>query len=103
MQIQSYSKYLKAEDDFKDGEVQEFTITNVRLDTVGTGDEAQKKYILSFAEIERELTLNTTNLNVCLALFGKDDTDWRDKKIKVRREKTSFGGKVVACLRIQVN
>jgi predicted RNA-binding protein with TRAM domain len=100
MQIQSYSKHLKADEDIKLGEQKIFTITDVTHEELGQGEEREKKYVLYFSETERGFPLNKTNLDSCLSKFGTDGDKWKGKKITLTAQKVQFGAKLVPGIRI---
>ncbi len=100
MQISSYSRFLKAEEDVKKGADKSYTISDVTHETLGQGEDADKKYVLHFEETERGLALNTTNLNFLLTKFGTDGDAWKGKKIVVTSAMVQFGPKMVPGLRI---
>lgn len=100
MQINSYSRFLKAEEDVKKGAERIFTVSDVTQETLGQGEDADKKYVLHFEETERGLALNSTNLNFMLAKFGNDGDSWKGKQITLTAAMVQFGAKMVAGLRI---
>ncbi len=101
MDIKSYSRFLKADEDVKLGQVVKYTITDVTFEMLGQGEEADKKYVLHFEETERGLALNSTNLKRCLELFGNKSEAWVGKAVTIKAEKVQFGAKQVPGFRIQ--
>lgn len=67
------------------------------------GAEPELKWCLSFAEVDKPLVLNSTNIQLCERVFGSDDTDvWVGKKIVLYTDPNiSFQGKVVGGIRVR--
>jgi len=67
------------------------------------GAEPEMKWCLSFAETDKSLVLNTTNIQLCEHVFGSDDTDdWTGKKIVLYTDpNVSYGGKLVGGIRVR--
>ena len=95
------SKYLKQAD------VQQpmlVTITGFAKVNVAQQDEApENKWTLSFAEFDKPMVLNTTNIQLLGLATGTDDTDEMvGKKIVLYTDpNVSYGGKLVGGLRIR--
>lgn len=67
------------------------------------GAEPEMKWCLSFAEADKPLVLNATNIQLCERIFASDDTDhWTGKKIVLYTDPNiSFQGKVVGGIRVR--
>ena len=67
------------------------------------GAEPEHKWCLTFAESDKPLVLNSTNIQLCERIFGSDDTDeWVGKKIVLYVDpNVSYGGKVVGGIRVR--
>lgn len=67
------------------------------------GAEPEHKWCLTFAEGEKPLVLNMTNIKLCELMFGSDNTDdWTGKKIVLYTDPTvSFQGKLVGGIRVR--
>jgi hypothetical protein len=67
------------------------------------GADPEMKWCLSFAETDKPLVLNTTNIQLCEHVFGSDDTDdWTGKKIVLYTDpNVSYGGKLVGGIRVR--
>lgn len=67
------------------------------------GAEPEHKWCLSFAEIDKPLVLNRTNIQLCERLFGSDDTDhWLHKKLVLFVDpNVSYGGSLVGGIRVR--
>jgi hypothetical protein len=67
------------------------------------GAEPEMKWCLTFAESDKPLVLNSTNIQLCERVFGSDDTDqWIGKKVVLYTDpNVSFGGKVVGGIRVR--
>jgi hypothetical protein len=94
------STYLKKED-FP----QPALLTIDRLERVNVAQEGQppeNKWCLHFAELERGLVLNSTNIQTLGAIHG-DDTDlWIGKKVVAFHDPSvPFGGKLVGGIRLR--
>lgn len=67
------------------------------------GAEPEHKWCLAFAETDKPLVLNSTNIQLCERIFGSDDTDeWIGKKVVLYVDpNVSYGGKVVGGIRVR--
>lgn len=95
------SKFIKKSDI---GIGQLWTIKNVGKVNVAKDDEPeQHKWALFFEEIEKPMTLNTTNITICEKVFGSDDTDvWIGKQIVVYYDETiQYMGEVKGGIRVR--
>lgn len=85
------STFLKGED-IPLGRQVKLTIANAELKTLGQGDEAERKVVLSFKRTEKQLPLNKTNALAIKDQYGDDTDDWIGADIWVyRAEVTAFG------------
>ena len=95
------SKYLKQSDVPQPMLV---TITGFSKVNVAQQDEApENKWTLGFAEFDKPLVLNTTNIQLLGVATGTDDTDEMvGRKIVLYTDpNVSYGGKLVGGLRIR--
>lgn len=98
------SKFLKSEDvEAAGGEV---TLTIAKVERKEYEDEGKKevKGVLSFSDDERQLSLNVTNTNVLVAMYGGQDIDktWIGKKVTLYVDpNVKYGTKIVKGLRIR--
>ena len=95
------SKFLKKEDVGRGTLV---TILNVREENVAKqGAAPEMKWVMDFREQDKPLVLNATNIALCEAICGSDDTDdWTGKKIVLYEDPTiAFGGKIVGGIRVR--
>lgn len=95
------SKFLKKEDV---GMGALMTITGCEQHNVakeGAGEEM--KWCLTFAEAEKPLVLNSTNIQLCARICGSDDTDhWIGKKIVLYNDpNVSYAGKIMGGIRVR--
>jgi len=90
------SRWLSASD--IDGNV---NVTVVRAYEEEVGDEKEKKLILEFAEFEKPMILNRTNIKKMQDLFGFDSDDWEKKVIVLGKIETNYKGELVEALRIK--
>jgi len=67
------------------------------------GAEPEFKWCLTFREEEKPLVLNSTNIQLCKAVFDSDDTDnWIGKPVVLYTDPTvMYAGKVVGGIRIR--
>jgi hypothetical protein len=94
------SRFLKSAD-FKDEETKIFTIDNVRLETLGQGDDKETKPIVSFVETDKEFVLNKTNATT-IAKNLTDDTDaWVGKRVALHVVDVQMRGEMVPAIRVK--
>jgi hypothetical protein len=92
------SRWLKAADLNPDGE--NVTIRKVTMEEVG--EERERKPVMAFNEIDRELVLNITNWTAIADLSGKDESDdWPGCRIKLIKAKVQYGAKTVDAIRVE--
>lgn len=67
------------------------------------GAEIEYKWCLEFAECDKPLVLNSTNIQLCERIFGSDDTDhWMGKKLVLYVDPTvSYAGKITGGIRVR--
>ena len=67
------------------------------------GADPEPKWCLLFHEEEKPLVLNSTNIQLCAAIFGSDDSDqWLGKQIVLYTDPTvMFAGKVMGGIRVR--
>lgn len=102
MDVNSFlSPYLKAKDIQKKGPF-EYTISAVKAETVGRGEDAEEKLVLYFKETKQGLVLNKTNLGILTELFDSDDSDdFIGKKVAVTHDpNVRYGGKRVGGVKL---
>jgi hypothetical protein len=95
------SKYLK-QADFPDPLI--VTIKAVRrLNIAKEGDTPEYKWAIKYAEFDKPMLLNSTNIKALEKACGSGDTDeWTGKEVIVYNdENVSFGGQVTGGLRIR--
>ena len=95
------SKFLKKEDV---GVGSLMTIEGVTQHNVAKeGADPELKWCMTFAESDKPLVLNATNIQICEAIFGSDNTDdWTGKKIVLYSDpNVSFQGKLVGGIRVR--
>ena len=94
-------KYLR-KDDVGAGVL--VTIHSVsKVNVAVEGAEPEFKYAMSFLEIDQPLILNTTNIRLCEAICGSDDSDhWVGKKLVLYNDPNiSFAGKITGGIRVR--
>ena len=97
------SKFLKKED--VGGERGMLvTISSVAQANVAMqGADPEMKWTLAFAELDKPMVLNSTNIHMCAKACGSDNTDdWIGKKVVLYEDpNVSFGGKLVGGIRLR--
>jgi hypothetical protein len=95
------SKFLKKEDV---GAGALMTIQSCEQYNVAKeGAPPENKWCLTFAESDKPLVLNSTNIQLCERIFGSDDTDeWVGHKIVLYTDpNVSYQGKVIGGIRVR--
>ena len=95
------SSYLKQSDFPEDYVV---TVRGVEKKNIAMdGKPADYKWLAKFAEFDKPMVLNTTNIQLMAKACDSDDTDnWTGKQVIVYvDENVSFGGELVGGLRIR--
>jgi hypothetical protein len=95
------SKFLKKEDV---GSGALMTVESCHQHNVAKeGAPPENKWCLSFAESDKPLVLNSTNIQLCEAIFGSDDPDhWIGKRVVLYTDPTiMYAGKVVGGIRLR--
>ena len=92
------SRYLQTSD-LDNGPIMA-TIAKVRPENVGSGEDAELKLTVQFAEPDlKALVLNLTRAEAIAELAGSEDTDrWPGTRIQIARGTTRYQGKKVGCL-----
>jgi hypothetical protein len=66
------------------------------------GEEREKKPIISFDDLDKELVVNVTNWDTIEGLTGEPNSDkWVGHVIKLVRVRVPFGGKNVEAIRVE--
>jgi hypothetical protein len=95
------SNFLKAED-LPFGKDVVVTIDSVTLETLGQGQQAEQKFIVSFRNREKTLVLNKTNFKSIVAATGIDDTDgWGGRQIALFVMDVEYQGKMMPAIRVR--
>lgn len=85
------STYLKA-DDIPTGQYVKLVIKDAQVKTLGQGDEAERKLVLTFKGTDKQLPLNKTNALAIAEVHGDESDDWLGGDIWVYRDTvTAFG------------
>lgn len=64
-------------------------------------DDGKTKIILAFRESDQTFVVNNTNAQVIAELYGDESDDWQGQRIVLFRDKTTFAGKLVPCIRVR--
>lgn len=75
------------------------SVTNDRLPD-HRGGEVDKP-VLHFAETDKGLVLNKTNVKVLVKLFGRETDEWKGQKIKIGHEWVKAFGDTVHAIRVR--
>lgn len=95
-EIYPSNKSLKAED--LKGHTVKVTIDKYEVAKFDNGN----KVILSFSGKEKTLVVNKTNAMIIQSAYGADTDGWVGKIIEIYPDKTTFGGKLVDCIRVRI-
>lgn len=93
------SKFLRA-DDLPQGRRVKVEIADVRMEVMEQSKD--QKPVCYFAAKDKAMVLNVTNANVIAAAFGDETDAWTGREIELYRDKTTFAGRVVDCIRVAV-
>jgi hypothetical protein len=79
------------------------TIARVRKEVLPQqGGTTRPKLILAFTALDKEMVLNSTNINTLIDALGKPPGGWKDADVGIYTEATMFGGKPTKGLRLRV-
>lgn len=92
------SEYLKAVDLGSHQPI--VTIDSFKVETLGQGENQEKKPVISFQGKEKTLVCNKTNWNTLIDLYGSETNDWIGKRIKLLALPVEFKGKMSMAIRI---
>lgn len=95
------SKFLK-QDDVGRGVL--LTIASVeQMNVAAEGAPIEKKWCLTFNEEDKPLVLNSTNIQLCEAICGSDETEsWIGKRIVAYTDPTvMYAGKMTGGIRLR--
>jgi hypothetical protein len=66
------------------------------------GGGTKTKFILAFSTLDKEVVLNSTNINTLIDALGKDPAGWKGAEVGIYTEPTKYGGKPTRGLRLRV-
>jgi len=95
------SKFLKKEDV---GVGALLTVTGCERHNVAKeGADPEMKWCMTFAEAEKPMVLNATNIQLCESIFASDDTDdWKGKQLVLYTDpNVSYQGKLIGGIRVR--
>lgn len=77
--------------------------TVVRMNVAAEGADPELKWCMTFAEIEKPLVLNSTNIQLCEKIFGSDNTDdWHGQRLVLYTDpNVSYQGKLTGGIRVR--
>ena len=93
------SQFLRSCDLPDDGQPAIYTIKKVDVQEVG--DNRERKPCIEFVE-DCTMVLNKTNANILAELLGRDYTRWVRQRVALKKDRTSFQGKVTDCIRVSM-
>lgn len=95
------SKYLKQAD--LKGEEVIVTVQKLGQGNVAMDDKPEEiKWMVKFAEFQKAMVLNSTNIRTLERLLGEETDDWIGKEVVLYvDENVSFGGELVGGLRLK--
>jgi hypothetical protein len=93
------SKYLKAID--LAGKPLVVEIERAPTETLGSGNDTEKKTVLYFRNGVKPAPLNMTNWDAVATIAGDDSNDWPGHRLELYPTTTELKGKVVDCIRIR--
>jgi hypothetical protein len=93
-------KYLSANDVTGEGDLV-LTISDVAMELLGQGDEADTKPVVYFQEAEKGLVLNKTNAGTITGLYGPETDDWAGKRIALFATEVEYQGRMTLALRVR--
>ncbi len=75
----------------------------VQMNVAKEGADPEMKWCLTFADLDKPLVLNSTNIQLCQRICDSDDTDhWIGKKIVLYTDpNVSYAGKLVGGIRVR--
>jgi hypothetical protein len=93
------SKWLAAAD--LDDQERTFTVSDISEETVGQGEAAEDKWVVTFRETSKGLVLNKTNATSLKTCLGDDTDDWMGRKVVLYPTEVQFQGKMVEAIRVK--
>jgi hypothetical protein len=96
------SKWLKADSDIPDDGDLKLTISDVKMERVGQGQDAEDKPVVYFDETDKGLVLNVTNKNTLVQLYGTDTDEWAGKRVSLFATEVDFQGRQTLAIRIRM-
>ena len=93
------SKYVKAGD--LNGKPVTLTIKALQIETLGHGQEQERKPVLYFEKASKGLVLNRTNGMTIAGLYGPETSDWIGKRITIFATQIRAFGKLQDTIRVK--
>lgn len=98
------SKFLKSEDIEAAGGEVTLTISKIERKEYEDNGKKEIKGVLSFSDDDRQLSLNVTNTNILIGMYGASGIDkaWIGKQVTLYVDpNVAYAGKIVKGLRIR--
>src|SRR6266536_2243617 len=77
-------------------------IDKVHMEEIGSGVDKKMKPVMTFMNASKSMVLNSVNDETIGKLLGSDDDrDWHGERIVIYPTETTFGNKVVPCIRVR--
>ncbi|HEX9322906.1 MAG TPA: hypothetical protein VF913_12405 [Xanthobacteraceae bacterium] len=94
------SRFVQASDLRPEGVT--VVIDKVRMEEIGQGADKKMKPVMTFSNASKSMVLNSVNDQTIGELLGSDDDrEWHGEKICLYPTTTTFGSKVVPCIRVR--
>lgn len=93
------SKWLSAAD-LHDNDAT-LTISSISQELVGQGEEAERKWVVYFNEVNKGLVLNKTNATSFANCFGDDTDEWEGRRVVLYPTEVNFSGRMVEAIRVK--
>ena len=68
---------------------------------VGQGEEAERKWVVYFNEVNKGLVLNKTNATSLAACLGDDTDEWEGQRVVLYPTEVNFSGRMVEAIRVK--
>jgi hypothetical protein len=78
------------------------SLSKEQLQGRNPGEPARNRIVVNLVGTENRLVLNATNFNMLRDVLGRDPKNWIGAEIVISAETTTFAGRPVKGLRVQV-
>lgn len=77
-------------------------IAKAEMSELGQGEDKETKLVLSFADTDKQLVVNKTNLKTIVKLHGDDTDGWIGKPITLVKREVDFAGEATLAIRVSL-